>query len=98
MGWHAFAHDAASDRGELVVDVGDSLGIDVGADALDGIGTAIGSKEPLEVSRHGGPPNGLSASPVTALPLAHGTCGLKAASSGAGASSRFTDSKPCIMT
>src|SRR5258706_13093790 len=36
--------------------------------------------------------------PVMASHLAHGTRGLKVALAGPGASSRFTDSKPCIMT
>ena len=46
------AHDPAGDRGELVVDVGDPLGVDLGADALDRFRSAIGGNKPLEVGGH----------------------------------------------
>src|SRR5215475_10147117 len=95
---HALAHDPAGDRGELVIDVGDSLGIDFRPDALDLIGAAIGRQEPFEVGRHGGPPNTSVRLARRRPPWSAPGAAPQVAWSGAGASSRFTDSKPCIMT
>src|SRR4029079_8287162 len=53
----ALAHDAACDRGELVVDVRDVFGVDPLADFLDALCTPVGFDEALEVRcRHELPP------------------------------------------
>jgi hypothetical protein len=53
VGGHALAHDAAGDRHELVVDVGDALGVDLRPDARDRLGAAVRLGEPFEVCAHG---------------------------------------------
>src|SRR6185436_12425366 len=53
----AFPHDPPGDRGELVVDVRDVLGVDLFADFLDALCTPVGFDEALEVRcRHELPP------------------------------------------
>src|SRR6185369_9606864 len=53
----AFAHNAPRDRGELVVDVRDVLGVDPLANFLDSLSAPVGFDEALEVrSRHELPP------------------------------------------
>ena len=52
VGRGALAHDPAGDRGELVVDVADPLGVDLRPDALHCFGSAVGSEKPLEVGGH----------------------------------------------
>jgi hypothetical protein len=46
------AHDPAGDGDELVVDVGDALGVDPLPDVLDGVCTSVGIDEALQVGRH----------------------------------------------
>ena len=52
VGGHALAHDPPGDRDELVVDVGDALGVDLRADTLDRVGATVGVNEPFEVGTH----------------------------------------------
>src|SRR6185295_14291306 len=55
--WDAFPHDPPRDRGELVVDVRDVLGVDALADFLDSLSAPVGFDEALEVGgRHELPP------------------------------------------
>ena len=49
---NALAHDAAGDRGELVVDVGDALGVDLLPNVLHPLGTSFRLDEALQVRRH----------------------------------------------
>ena len=53
---NALAHDAAGDGGELVVDVGDPLGVDAPTDLLHEIRTSLSPDEALQVGRHLTPP------------------------------------------
>src|SRR5262249_8940772 len=53
VGGHPLAHDAASDRHELVVDIRNALGVDLRPNALDRLCAAVGAGESFEVCAHG---------------------------------------------